>query len=700
MAVVSISRIQVRRGKANSGTGFPQLASGEVGWAIDSQELYIGNGSVSEGAPAVGNTRILTQQDLDDFNTNANNENNILNTQQYVYRANDPSIVTGINPDVPVYRTLRAKLDDYVTAFDFGAINDGITDTSFQIQHAINQLFLNETAIAAVDSSRRKILEIPAGTYLITTTIFIPSYTNILGAGSEKTIFKFTGPGAAFRFVNDTSIGDRPSTIDSTLGVNQPRNISIAGLTISTVSTGVDTGFWGGGVTYIIGDLVTYNDERYIAIQSGTNHIPTTASTFWTLFTQIGLQLDAVSDSNFEDIIINGNYDYIDNTNHNGIKLSAVSNIVTCQHNHFNQVSIIGFHYAVVSNQDIVHNTFSNCYIEDAIKGVVLGVGTSGTTVGQMYGPRSTIISNCNFKDIKQHAVYIKYGAGNTIDHCSLLNVGNNGGGITSITYPQIFIDVPGNDIRNVSSDRSLPLSSSSYSVSSRELTLSTAVTAPQDAIVEQPATGANGFLLSAVAGSVVITLVNLNGIDFNNVSDIYINGVTNPSVSNTPVHPTVIGSLNVVGYIPYIAETAGMGLYTSFGSREITLAMHTSDVTAFRLPVACTEFGVPTAAIFYTVNYLYRSTAFAFSRRGTLHVVADVANKLTELTDEYDFTGPLYEGEDAIRLRFKSHFVDQDGFIFTDQINQTISAIVIQYQNSFTNDDDGVFTYSYTATY
>ena len=54
MAVVQISRIQQRRGKKNSATGFPQLASGEIGWAIDSQELYIGNGSVSEGAPYVG----------------------------------------------------------------------------------------------------------------------------------------------------------------------------------------------------------------------------------------------------------------------------------------------------------------------------------------------------------------------------------------------------------------------------------------------------------------------------------------------------------------------------------------------------------------------------------------------------------------------------------------------------------------------
>ena len=53
MAVVSISRIQVRRGRKNQGSGLPQLASGELGWAVDAQELWIGNGAVSEGSPYV-----------------------------------------------------------------------------------------------------------------------------------------------------------------------------------------------------------------------------------------------------------------------------------------------------------------------------------------------------------------------------------------------------------------------------------------------------------------------------------------------------------------------------------------------------------------------------------------------------------------------------------------------------------------------
>ena len=62
MAVVQISKIQLRRGKKLE-SGLPQLASGEMAWAIDTQELYVGNGAVSEGAPLVGNTKILTEHD-------------------------------------------------------------------------------------------------------------------------------------------------------------------------------------------------------------------------------------------------------------------------------------------------------------------------------------------------------------------------------------------------------------------------------------------------------------------------------------------------------------------------------------------------------------------------------------------------------------------------------------------------------------
>jgi len=58
MAVTQKSKIQVRRGRREN---LPQLAAGELGWAVDTQQLFIGNGTFTDGAPAEGNTEIITE---------------------------------------------------------------------------------------------------------------------------------------------------------------------------------------------------------------------------------------------------------------------------------------------------------------------------------------------------------------------------------------------------------------------------------------------------------------------------------------------------------------------------------------------------------------------------------------------------------------------------------------------------------------
>lgn len=71
MAIVQISQIQVRRGLNQD---LPQLAGGELAWSQDTRQLYIGNGTIAEGAPAAGQTEILTQFSALNF-TNAVNGN-------------------------------------------------------------------------------------------------------------------------------------------------------------------------------------------------------------------------------------------------------------------------------------------------------------------------------------------------------------------------------------------------------------------------------------------------------------------------------------------------------------------------------------------------------------------------------------------------------------------------------------------------
>ena len=75
MAIVQISQITNRKGLQEN---LPQLAGAELGWSVDSRKLYIGNGTLQEGAPEIGNTEILTEfSDLVPASTVAELLNNV-----------------------------------------------------------------------------------------------------------------------------------------------------------------------------------------------------------------------------------------------------------------------------------------------------------------------------------------------------------------------------------------------------------------------------------------------------------------------------------------------------------------------------------------------------------------------------------------------------------------------------------------------
>jgi len=228
MAVYQISRIQIRRGQANQGTGLPQLASGEMAWAIDTQELYIGNGAVSEGAPAVGNTKILTSNDL-------SSQAGLVNTIFYTYKVLDTSIVTGTSVNAPVSRSLQARLDDTVNLANFLTPADVVgNDYTAALQRAINQLFLNSGHGYAYSTVGNRIkLTLPAGTFNTSSTLYVPSYATIEGAGVDKTIINYN---PSITVVGSTTNNSRIITTNtatlamlgaSISGTNIPANTSI-----------------------------------------------------------------------------------------------------------------------------------------------------------------------------------------------------------------------------------------------------------------------------------------------------------------------------------------------------------------------------------------------------------------------------------------------------------------------------------------
>lgn len=228
MAVVQISKIQVRRGRKNSVSGtIPTLSSAEFAWAVDTQELFIGNGSVAEGAPYVGNTKILTEHD------------NILElASSYRFASDDVSIYSSIA------RSLQSKLDETVSVLDFGAVPDGSTDCTTAFETAFTTLFVNG------DQKYRKVLLIPNGTYIFARDLQIPSFVRMKGETREGAILHFGVNNIRLLTVSGSNLSEFSST-------NRPEHIEVSNLTIErttgqTTLTGLIKGkfhdvTWSGG---------------------------------------------------------------------------------------------------------------------------------------------------------------------------------------------------------------------------------------------------------------------------------------------------------------------------------------------------------------------------------------------------------------------------------------------------------------------
>jgi hypothetical protein len=375
MAVVSISRIQVRRGQKNIGSGLPQLASGEFGWAVDTQELFIGNGSVAEGAPFVGNTKLLSEND---------NLFEFANTYQY---KNSSTVQTGSGPNNPVLRTLQARLDDRISIRSFGANGDG-TNQTVAIQRAIDQLYLNASNKGQAHARVELILE--PGEYTISDTIYLPPFTTIRGAGADKTIIN-SGSHTAFKTVNEVSTPGVYASDSVSTTLNQARNISISNLTINTTL----------GPAL---DLVSCKD-----------------STFRDIILSGGYSLgDPVQGES------------------NGVKLSSLSTAVSSNNNVFDNVQIKQFSTAVYSDNDITNNTWSNCTFDTLYQGFAFGISTILGTSGMLTGPINNTVIKSKFDNIYTTAIRIDNGTDNISKNNQYYNVGNAGGSASLNQYPVI----------------------------------------------------------------------------------------------------------------------------------------------------------------------------------------------------------------------------------------------------------------------
>ena len=375
MAVVSISRIQVRRGQKNVGSGLPQLASGEFGWAVDSQELYIGNGSVSEGAPYVGNTKLLSETD---------NLFEFANTYEYNKGLN---VQTGDSPNNPVLRTLQARLDDRVSVRSFGANGDG-TNQTVALQRAVDQLYLNASNKGTTQARVELILE--AGEYTITSPIYLPPYATIRGAGPDKTIIN-AGSHGVFQTCNDTSTPGTYANDSTSTTLNQARNIKLSGMTLTTTS---------GPVLGLTSCKNSVFEDLIISA----------AYTF-------GGAIDGASD---------------------GIRLNSLSTAVSSNSNLFKNVTIKNCVTGIKSDTDIKDNTWDNCTFDTLWQGFTLGGNTVLGTSGMLTGPINNKIVESKFDNIYISAISITTGIDNISKNNKFYNVGNHSGSALNATTPII----------------------------------------------------------------------------------------------------------------------------------------------------------------------------------------------------------------------------------------------------------------------
>lgn len=395
MAVVEISRIQVRRGQENQ-TGIPTLAGGEFGWAADTENLYIGLRR-EDGGARDANVRILTENDLFRVVTTTD--------LAYTYRSDtNPAITSPTYNGIPFERPINEKNDDEVSIKDFGVGGVGGDEVaSALIQVAVDNLFLDPLKTnSEYGRSSAKILKFPAGTYNIDTAIFIPRYTTIIGEGHDKTIINLISTSShAFQTIDSDPDNVYPGrvTFDQygiSSGISQPNSVRIEGLTIQYSTT-------------------------------------TNASQCLSL-----VSLDCSENAIFRDVKFLGNHEPTDNTTSTyvGIELrgyagrTASSDNVLVDHCEFS-----GLYHDILSNHDILYPTIQNSRFSNSIRGISFNNPKASAAT---YGPRYGRIMNNVFDGIEQEGIYVGNGLSaqyHVSSNNRFYNVGNEGGDESTPAY-------------------------------------------------------------------------------------------------------------------------------------------------------------------------------------------------------------------------------------------------------------------------
>jgi len=218
MAITQISRITHRKGLREN---LPQLANGELGWAVDERRLFIGNDPVFapefythfSGSTPLNVTEILTEH------------SDLLGiSSSYQYRGDAAGYAHQTHA-----RPLIAKLDERVSVKDYGATGNGIDDDTIAIQNALMDLYTRQP-----NPQVRRVLFFPAGRYRITGLLIIPAFAVLVGEGKNQSIIEYHGPVDEPYCVRTADSKGQVSNDIGTNGALLPQHIVVANMRLST----------------------------------------------------------------------------------------------------------------------------------------------------------------------------------------------------------------------------------------------------------------------------------------------------------------------------------------------------------------------------------------------------------------------------------------------------------------------------------
>lgn len=304
MAITTISRIQHRRGLK---TDLPQnLNEGELGFCLDTNELFIGN-----VANVGGNTQILTTS------------NEIVQNIPYQY-ISDTDVVsqTGDSPNTPVVRTLQQQIDDYwVNVKAYGAIGNGINDDTAAINRALYDIYNKTLTPTENPLQARKSLWFPSGTYLVKNTILIGPQTRLVGESSATTVILLDNASATPSVIRLADSNGQVGTAMGQNGASLPNNILLQDL--GFITTGGQDIAW-------LENCYNVTFER--CVFKGTN--PYNGS---VTLAQKGVYLQNLTGTVFN--------------------------------NHFSRCSFQNLTYGVYSSDPVSNNTFDSCQFSTLYRG-------------------------------------------------------------------------------------------------------------------------------------------------------------------------------------------------------------------------------------------------------------------------------------------------------------------------------------------